>query len=58
MVDTYEFGFVFATALLAWLVTVTATDGWAEPVIAVWAAIVVFGGAAALFVAEAVDVGA
>ena len=53
MVDTQAVGFVFGTALLAWLVAVTATAGWTEPPILLWAAIVTFGGAALLYAADA-----
>ena len=55
MVDQAEAGFVLGSGLLAWLAVVTATDGWSEPVIAVWAAIVTLGVAAAFLAAEAIE---
>lgn len=56
MVRTYEVGFVFATALLGWLVAVTVTRGWSEPPIVFWAAVLTFGAAAVLYAAETVRV--
>lgn len=56
MVDTQAAGFVFGTALLAWLVAVTVTAGWSEPPILFWAAVLTFGAAAMLYAAETVDV--
>ncbi|WP_373189054.1 hypothetical protein [Halolamina sp.] len=55
MVELEEAGFVLGTGLLAWLAAVTATDGWSEPVIIFWAAIITFGLAAGFLVAEHVE---
>lgn len=55
MVELEETGFVLGAGLLAWLAAVTATDGWSEPVIAFWAAVITLGVAGAFLAAEAVD---
>jgi hypothetical protein len=55
MFQPAEAGFVLGSGLLAWLGVVTATDGWSEPVIAVWAAIITLGVAAAFLAAEAFE---
>lgn len=58
MVRTVELGFVLGTALLGWLVAVTVTGGWSEPPVVLWAAVLAVGGAAALYAAETVRIGA
>lgn len=58
MVEIHELAFVFGTALLGWLVAVTATNGWSEPVIIFWAAVVTFGASAVFVAAESVDLSA
>lgn len=55
MVELEEAGFVLGTGLLAWLAAVTVTDGWSEPVIIFWAAIITFGIAASFLVADSVE---
>ncbi|WP_154018262.1 hypothetical protein [Halolamina sediminis] len=55
MVDLPDAAFVLGTGLLAWLVAVTVTDGWSEPAIAVWAAVLTLGVAAAFLVANELE---
>ncbi|MBP1987523.1 hypothetical protein [Halolamina salifodinae] len=55
MVEPAEAGFVLGSGLLAWVAVVTATDGWSEPVIAVWAAFISLGVAGAFLAAEAFE---
>lgn len=55
MVEPAEAGFVLGSGLLAWLGVVTATDGWSEPVIAVWAAIITLGVAVAFLAVEEIE---
>lgn len=46
---------MLGSGLLAWVAVVTATDGWSEPVIAVWAAFISLGVAGAFLAAEAFE---
>lgn len=55
MVEREEAGFVLGTGLLAWIAAVTVTDGWSEPVIVFWAAVITLGVAGAFLAAEAVE---
>ena len=55
MVELEEAGFVLGTGLLAWLAAVTATDGWSEPVIVFWAAIITLGIAVGFLVADSIE---
>lgn len=55
MVEPADAGFVLGSGLLAWLGVVTATDGWSEPVVAVWAAVITLGVAAAFLAAEELE---
>ncbi len=55
MVDAIDAGFVLGTGLLVWLVAVTVTDGWGEPVIAVWGAVLTLGVAVAFLVADELE---
>lgn len=55
MVDEVEAGFVLGSGLLAWLVAVTITDGWGEPVIAFWAAVLTVGVAGAILAADELE---
>jgi hypothetical protein len=55
MVELEEAGFVLGTGLLAWLAAVTATDGWSEPVILFWAAVITLGVAGGFLAAEELE---
>ena len=55
MVEPVEAGFVLVSGLLAWLAAVQFTDGWGEPVIVFWGALVTLGVAGAFLVADAVE---
>lgn len=48
---------MLGSGLLAWLGVVTATDGWSEPVITVWAATITLGAAAAFLIAGELELG-
>jgi hypothetical protein len=55
MVETEEAGFVLGTGVLAWIAAVTATDGWSEPVIVFWAAVITLGLAGGFLAAEEIE---
>ncbi|GAB7012580.1 hypothetical protein [Halolamina salina] len=55
MVDLPDAAFVLGSGLLAWLAAVTATDGWSEPAIAVWAAVLTLGVAAAFLAGDELE---
>lgn len=55
MVDATDAGFVLGTGLLAWIGAVTVTDGWSEPVIAFWSALLTLGVAVAFLAADELD---
>lgn len=55
MVEREEVAFVLGFGLLAWIAAVTVTDGWSEPVIVFWAAVITLGVAGAFLAAEAVE---
>ncbi|QKY19732.1 hypothetical protein B4589_004800 [Halolamina sp. CBA1230] len=55
MVDLPDAAFVLGFGLLAWLGAVTFTDGWSEPVVAVWGAVLTLGVAAAFLVADELE---
>lgn len=55
MVELEEVGFVLGTGLLAWIAAVTVTDGWGEPVILFWAAVITLGVAGAFLAAEEIE---
>ncbi|WP_154018494.1 hypothetical protein [Halolamina rubra] len=55
MVETADTGFVLGTGLLVWVAAVTAVDGWGEPAIAFWGAVLTLGVAGAFLAAEAVE---
>ena len=55
MVEFEEAGFVLGTGVLAWIAAVTVTDGWSEPPIVFWAAVITVGLAAAFLAADAVE---
>jgi len=55
MVEREEAGFVLGTGVLAWVAAVTVTDGWSEPVIVFWAAVITLGVAGAFLAAEEVE---
>jgi len=52
MVEIADAGFVLGTGLLGWIAAVTAVDGWSEPVIAFWGAVLTLGVAGAFLVAN------
>jgi hypothetical protein len=55
MVDAIDAGFVLGTGLLAWIGAVTFTDGWGEPVIAFWGALLTLGVAVAFLAADELE---
>jgi len=55
MVEREEAGFVLGTGVLAWVAAVTVTDGWSEPVIVFWAAVITLGVAGAFLAAEEIE---
>jgi hypothetical protein len=55
MVETEEVGFVLGTGVLAWLAAVTLTDGWNEPVILFWAAVITVGVSIGFLAAEEIE---
>lgn len=55
MVDLPDAAFVLGSGLLVWLVVVTLTDGWSEPPIAVWAALLTLGVAGAFLAADELE---
>jgi len=55
MVDLPDAAFVLGSGLLVWLLAVTAADGWSEPPIAVWAAVLTLGVAGAFLVADELE---
>ena len=52
MVEKPAAGFVLGSGLLVWVVAVTAVDGWGEPAIAFWGALLTLGVAGAFLVAD------
>jgi hypothetical protein len=55
MVDAIDAGFVLGTGLLAWIGAVTFTDGWGEPVVVFWGALLTLCVAAAFLAADEVE---
>lgn len=55
MVEREEAGFVLGTGLLAWIAAVSVVDGWSEPVIAFWAAVITLGVAGGFLAAEELE---
>lgn len=55
MVDIVDAAFVLGTGLLAWIGSVTFTDGWSEPVIAFWAGLLTLGVAVAFLAADELE---
>jgi len=55
MVETEEIGFVLGVGVLAWIAAVALTDGWSEPVILFWAAVITIGVAGGFLVAEEIE---
>ena len=55
MVHLVDAAFVIGTGLLAWIGAVTFTDGWSEPAVAFWGAVLTLGVAVAFLVADELE---